>query len=82
MAALTTVLLVLSESSTIVTLISRSFLLDEALLDVFDGTLLARNETAVVAEGRQLNSSGDAISKLGKLIKRFVTLDEKPRGDH
>lgn len=69
LAALTTVLLVLSESSTLVSVISRSFLLDEALVDVFDGTLLARNESGVVAEGRELKRSGDPISKLGKLIK-------------
>jgi len=69
LAAFTTVLLVLSESSTLVSILSRSFLLDEALLDVFDGTLLARNESGVVAEGRELKSSGDPISKLGKLIK-------------
>lgn len=69
LAALTTVLLVLSESATIVNVLSRSFLLDEALVDVFDGTLLARNENAMVAEGRELKAGGDPISKLGKLIK-------------
>jgi len=69
LAAFTTVLLILSESSTLITVLSRSFLLDEALVDVFDGTLLARNESAVVAEGRELKAHGDPISKLGKLIK-------------
>lgn len=71
---MTTAILVLSESSTLISILSRSFLLDEALLDVFDGTLLARNEAGVVAEGRELKSSGDPISKLGKLIKRCVVL--------
>lgn len=69
-AAFTTVLLVLSESATIVSLLSRSFLLHEALVDVFDGTLLTKNENAMVAEGRELKAGGDPIAKLGKLIKK------------
>lgn len=65
-----------------VSILSRSFLLDEALIDVFDGTLLARNEAGVVAKGRELKSSGDAISKLGKLFKRYDVFLNKPRRSH
>ena len=37
LAALTTILLVLSESSTIFSLLSKYFLIDDALIDTFDG---------------------------------------------
>jgi hypothetical protein len=70
LAAFTTVLLTLSESSTIITLLSRNFLIEDALIDTFDGTLLARNETEVLAEGRQLKSGTDPIMRLGKMIKK------------
>jgi len=69
LAAFTTILLTLSESSTLITLLSRNFLIADALVDTFDGTLVAKNEGAVVAEGRQLKSGGDSIDKLGKLLK-------------
>jgi len=71
LAAFTTILLTLSESSTIITLLSRTFLIQDALVDTFDGVLVARNQTAVLAEGRQLNAGNfnDPIAKLGKLIK-------------
>ncbi|TPX14453.1 uncharacterized protein E0L32_005417 [Thyridium curvatum] len=68
-AVVTTVLLVLNESSTIVNIISRNFLIQDALLDTFDGTLVAKNETGVVSEGRQLKSGGDSIQRLGKILK-------------
>ncbi|KAI6089366.1 hypothetical protein F4821DRAFT_231846 [Hypoxylon rubiginosum] len=69
LAVFTTVLLILSESSTIVNLISRNFLLQDALLDTFDGTLVARNATEIVSEGRQLKSGSDPIARLGKILK-------------
>lgn len=69
LAVFTTVLLILNESSTIVNIISRNFLLQDALLDTFDGTLVARNATGVVSEGRQLKSGSDPIARLGKIIK-------------
>ncbi|OTB07323.1 hypothetical protein M426DRAFT_318009 [Hypoxylon sp. CI-4A] len=69
LAVFTTVLLILNESSTIVNLISRNFLLQDALLDTFDGTLVANNATGVVSEGRQLKSGSDPISRLGKVLK-------------
>ncbi len=37
LAVLTTVLLALSESSTLINILSKSFLIDEALVDTFDG---------------------------------------------
>lgn len=71
LAAFTTILLTLSESSTLITLLSRTFLLQDALVDTFDGALLTRNQAAVVAEGRQLKGGNfnDPIGKLGKLLK-------------
>jgi len=69
LAAFTTILLTLSESSTIITILSKNFLIADALVDTFDGTLIARNETSVVAEGRQIKSGSDPINKLGKLLK-------------
>ncbi|KAI1339229.1 hypothetical protein F5Y15DRAFT_423946 [Xylariaceae sp. FL0016] len=69
LAPLTTVVLILNESSTIVNIISRNFLLQDALLDTFDGTLVAKNATGVVSEGRQLKSGNDPIARLGKILK-------------
>jgi hypothetical protein len=71
LAAFSTALLTLSESSAIITFLSRRFLIQDTLVDTFDGVLLARNQTAVVAEGRQLKAGnfGDPIGKLGKLLK-------------
>lgn len=69
LAVFTTVLLILSESSAIISMVSRSWLLQEALLDTFDGTLVARDATDVVREGRQLKSGSDPIQKLGKILK-------------
>ncbi|SPQ19707.1 0e004db5-227e-4988-afb8-5800afdcfd65 [Thermothielavioides terrestris] len=70
LAVLTTALLILNESSTITSLISKSYLLQDALLDTFDGTLVARDATDIVAEGRELNARGDSIQRLGKAIKK------------
>jgi len=69
LAVFTTVLLILNESSTIVSFISKNFFLQDALLDTFDGTLVARNATNIVREGRQLKSGGDPIQRLGKVLK-------------
>jgi len=40
-------------------------------VDTFDGVMVARHQTEVLAEGRQLKSGNfnDPIAKLGKLIK-------------
>ncbi|KAI1809999.1 hypothetical protein GGS20DRAFT_569339 [Poronia punctata] len=69
LAVFTTTLLILNESSMIVNVISRNFFLQDALLDIFDGTLVSKNATGVVSEGRQLKSGGDPISRLGKVLK-------------
>ncbi|PMD25642.1 hypothetical protein NA56DRAFT_641951 [Hyaloscypha hepaticicola] len=71
LAAFTTILLTLSESSTIITLLSRNFLIQDALVDTFDGVLVARRQTTILSEGRQLKSGNfnDPIAKLGKLVK-------------
>ncbi|KAK4682899.1 hypothetical protein QC764_120290 [Podospora pseudoanserina] len=70
LAVLTTILLVLNESAAVVSILSKSFLLQDALLDTFDGTLIAKNKTEIVANGREVNSRGDAIQKLGKALKK------------
>ncbi|KAI1330038.1 hypothetical protein F5Y16DRAFT_364753 [Xylariaceae sp. FL0255] len=68
-AALSTALLVLNESSSITNIISRSFYLNDALLDTFDGTLVAKNATGIVSEGRQLMPGSNPIARLGKVLK-------------
>lgn len=70
-AAVSAALLTLSESSTVTNLLSRIFFIEEALVDTFDGTLLARDCTNLVEEGRQINpGAGDNIARLGRLIKK------------
>jgi len=71
LAAFTTILLTLSESSTLINILSRNFLLQDALVDTFDGVLISRQQTAVLTEGRQVKSGNfnDPIAKLGKLVK-------------
>jgi hypothetical protein len=71
LAAFTTVLLVLSESSTLINLLSRNFLIQDALVDTFDGTLVARRQTNILSEGRELKAGNfnDPMAKLGKMIK-------------
>jgi len=46
-------------------------LIQDALVDTFDGVLVARRQTVILSEGRQLKSGNfnDPIAKLGKLIK-------------
>jgi len=69
LAVFTTVLLILSESSTIISVLSRNFLLQDALLDTFDGTLVSRDAINILSEGRQLKAGGDPMARLGKIIK-------------
>ncbi|KAH8907426.1 hypothetical protein BR93DRAFT_926477 [Coniochaeta sp. PMI_546] len=69
LAVFTTVILILSESSTIISVLSRNFLLQDALLDTFDGTLVSRDATDIVSEGRQLKAGSDPMARLGKIIK-------------
>lgn len=69
LAVFTTVLLILSESSAIISLLSRNFLLQDALLDTFDGTLMSRDASNIVSEGRQLKAGADPMARLGKVLK-------------
>lgn len=69
LAVFTTVVLILNETTTIVNMISKSFLLQESILDTFDGTLLSRDEAGIVSEGREVRSGSDPIKKLGKVLK-------------
>ncbi|KAK3393137.1 hypothetical protein B0H63DRAFT_11301 [Podospora didyma] len=69
LAVFTTVLLILNESSLIINVISKNFMLQDAILDTFDGTLVSRDAAGIVSEGRQLKSGGDSIQRLGKVIK-------------
>jgi hypothetical protein len=69
LAVFTTALLILNESSTITGIISKNYLLQDAILDTFDGTLVARNKSNIVAEGREVKARGDSIQRLGKALK-------------
>jgi hypothetical protein len=69
LAVFTTVVLILNESSTIINMISRNWLLQDALLDTFDGTLVSRDATNLASEGREVKSGSDPIQKLGKVLK-------------
>ena len=54
LAAVTAAFLVLSESSTLFTILSKTFLIEDALVDTFDGVLMQKNATSLVSEGRQI----------------------------
>ncbi|KAL8917358.1 MAG: hypothetical protein Q9208_007975 [Pyrenodesmia sp. 3 TL-2023] len=70
LAAISAGLLVLSESSTLITILSKTFLIEDALIDTFDGTLVSKNTTDLLSEGRQIQAGGDPMAKLGKLLKK------------
>ncbi len=71
-AAVSAAFLTLSESSTLTTVLAKIFLVQDALIDTFDGTLLSKSGTTnLVGQGRQVKATGsDPISRLGKLIKK------------
>lgn len=69
-AAISAALLTLSESSTIVNLLSRTFFIEDALTDTFDGTLVSKECVNLVSEGRQVKAGGDSMARLGKLVKK------------
>lgn len=54
LAAISAALLVLSESSTLFTILSKTFLIEDALVDTFDGVLVQKGATNLVSEGRQI----------------------------
>jgi len=70
LAAISAALLVLSESSTLFTVLSKTFIIEDALVDTFDAVLLSKNATNLVSEGRQIKAGGDPMAKMGKLIKK------------
>ena len=70
LAAISAALLVLSESSTLFTILSKTLLIEDALIDTFDGVLVSKNTTDLVSSGRQVHAGNDPIAKLGKLIKK------------
>ncbi|KAK7537195.1 uncharacterized protein J3D65DRAFT_624723 [Phyllosticta citribraziliensis] len=70
LAALTTILLVLSESSTISNIVCRGLWVEEAVVDTFDGTLVTRDQTTLLSHGRALKPSRDPISALGAVLSK------------
>jgi len=65
--------LVLSESTTIVTMLARSFLLEGALTELFDATLLTQGQEQLVARGRELKdkkSGKSGVQRLGKEVMK------------
>ncbi|KAI9733284.1 MAG: hypothetical protein M1834_003368 [Cirrosporium novae-zelandiae] len=69
-AAVSAALLVLNESSTILNFVSKNFIIGDALLDTYDGTLVSRSCSEVVSQERPVKSGGDPIARLGRLAKR------------
>jgi hypothetical protein len=71
LAIISAITLVLSESSAITNILARSFFIGDALVDTFDGTLVACNATETVTQGREVRSAsaGDPIARLGRTIK-------------
>lgn len=72
LAAISTALLVLSESSTLTTVLAKALLIEDSLVDTFDGTLIAQGHTELVAKDRQVKSggAGDTIARLGKMMSK------------
>lgn len=60
----------LSESAVIITALSRTFLIDEALVDIFDAVLLQENLPTLVQNGRELNPSDNVMGRLGKAVRK------------
>ncbi|CAZ82075.1 unnamed protein product [Tuber melanosporum] len=69
-AWISTIALVLSESAVIITALSRAFLIDEALVDIFDGVLLLEGMSVLVKNGRKLEAGNGVMGKLGALVKK------------
>ena len=70
LAAVNAALLCLSESSTIFNTLAKSFLVEDSLVDTFDGTLVAKGQAALVSKERKVGRAGDAIGRLGKLVTK------------
>lgn len=65
-------MLVLSESNTIINALARAFILEHALWDIFDATLVCEGQDSLVAQGREVKpgKKSDGAKKLGKLITK------------
>ena len=71
LAAVNAALLVLSESSTIFMAMAKTLLVEESLIDTFDGTLVSRGQTELVNKERPVKSgAGNPIGRLGKLVTK------------
>lgn len=72
LAWITTVVLVLSESATIITALASTFLVDETLVDTFDLVLLSRGLLSLVQNGREPRGTdkGTGTGRLGKLLRK------------
>jgi len=64
--------LVLSESGTLINFIARAWLLEDALLDVFDATLVSEGYSGLVQNAREIKpgAARNGMGKIGKLIKK------------
>ena len=69
LAAVSAALLVLSESSTIFTMLSKTLLIEDALIDTFDGVLMTKGTTDLVSSGRQIKAGNSPMAKMGKILK-------------
>ncbi|KAL5513089.1 ADE17 [Sanghuangporus vaninii] len=69
---ITAAALVLSESSVIINAIARAYLLEHALYDVFDATLVSEGQETLVSRGRELKpgSKSAGTKKLGKMLTK------------
>jgi len=67
--------LVLSESATITSFVLRAFLLEGALTDIFDATLVSQDQEPLVSKGRELKPgpNHEGVRKLGKALKKPVS---------
>lgn len=79
LAPFSTGLLVLNESSTLFNALSRYLLIEDALVDVFDGVLLEKGVDGLVAEGREVQKGkmqkmGDSMDRLGKSKSKLPLL--------
>jgi hypothetical protein len=70
LAPITATLLVLSESSTIFTVLAKAFLIEDALVDTFDGVLMSKNAKELVSGGREIKGGSDPMASLGKLATK------------
>lgn len=71
LAPFSTVLLVLNESSTLFNALSKYFLIQDTLVDVFDGVLVEKGLDGLVSEGRvvqtgRMQKMGDSMDRLGR----------------